>query len=396
MEDLLDVSRQLSVWFANGNGTQSVSATLEKNQPFRNLVQRIRSQLHSCAVVYTPPHPLPSFPSPPPQTLKAVAWNIDRGKRFDSLVGVLKNHPELASADLYFLTEVDWGMARSGNRNVAADLGRELGCFAYFAPSHFNFTKGYQSERNLPGANEIGLFGMAILSRAPLEGLRVVTLPNGKEKLGSREARIGGEHALIGELPWGGKRLTLACTHLEAFSSPVGRAHQLKAVVTSFNGSGPVLVAGDWNTNTLDSSSGPGLFTSIVGQLLRRGPRAMLDFYLPYPERHYDRLLFEMLEEAGFGFEEVNDLGVGTYNFSSMNGDLRKMISDEYPRWTVRFIRWIGENIPCHIRLKLDWFAARDLRSLERRVVALRPGEDYPKEEPPSDHLPIRLSFQPT
>ena len=73
-------------------------------------------------------------PVPPPaavparggRVLRAVAWNIQRGARFDDLRRALLA-PPLAGADLLLLSEVDVGLGRSGNRNVARELAEALG-----------------------------------------------------------------------------------------------------------------------------------------------------------------------------------------------------------------------------------------------------------------------------
>src|SRR5262245_11001526 len=54
--------------------------------------------------------------------IKALAWNIERGNRFEGVVDALKNHAELKDKDVLLLTELDYGMARSGNRFVARDI----------------------------------------------------------------------------------------------------------------------------------------------------------------------------------------------------------------------------------------------------------------------------------
>src|SRR4051794_28025246 len=48
--------------------------------------------------------------------IPAVAWNIERGSRFEGIVDALQNHPDIRDKDLLLLTELDYGMARSGNR----------------------------------------------------------------------------------------------------------------------------------------------------------------------------------------------------------------------------------------------------------------------------------------
>src|ERR1041384_2296449 len=52
----------------------------------------------------------------------ALAWNIERGNRFEGIAEALKSHPELKDKDLLLLTELDYGMARSGNRCVGTAL----------------------------------------------------------------------------------------------------------------------------------------------------------------------------------------------------------------------------------------------------------------------------------
>ncbi len=59
-------------------------------------------------------------------TIRALAWNLERGSRFNGIANVLKNHAQLKDKDLLQLTELDYGMARSGNRFVARELAEEL------------------------------------------------------------------------------------------------------------------------------------------------------------------------------------------------------------------------------------------------------------------------------
>ena len=40
-------------------------------------------------------------------TLNALAWNIERGNRFEGIIEALKNHEELNNKDVYLLTELD-------------------------------------------------------------------------------------------------------------------------------------------------------------------------------------------------------------------------------------------------------------------------------------------------
>jgi len=60
------------------------------------------------------------------EIVHALAWNIERGCRYEGIEDALGNHPQLKDKDLLLLTELDYGMARSGNRFVAQDLAKKL------------------------------------------------------------------------------------------------------------------------------------------------------------------------------------------------------------------------------------------------------------------------------
>ena len=67
-------------------------------------------------------------PCSPPITdsIRAVAWNIERGICLDPIIQLLQQHPMLAGADLLLFSEVDWGMARTGNRFVTREIAAAL------------------------------------------------------------------------------------------------------------------------------------------------------------------------------------------------------------------------------------------------------------------------------
>ena len=63
--------------------------------------------------------------------------------------------------------------------------------------------------------------------------------------------------------------MTLAVTHLDAFSSPQSRRRQLLPAVQECTKLENVLLGGDWNTNTLDSTSTPRLLSKLLFKLQR-------------------------------------------------------------------------------------------------------------------------------
>jgi endonuclease/exonuclease/phosphatase family metal-dependent hydrolase len=393
MRDLLDLCRQASEILARDPLRGRASARLKQDHALRRLTRSIESLLDTCGEVFVP-QGATTGAFRPSRPLKAVTWNIERGKRFELLVHTLTTHPDMKDADIFFLTEVDWGMARSGNRNVAADLGKATGLRAYFAPSYFNFTAGHGSERSIGEPNAVGLHGKAILSRYPLTNLRVAAMTNATNKFKSKEVRVGRKRSLIADLPVGNNNLALACVHLDAFSSPQMRAFQFRqAVAPLLNGglASPALVAGDWNTNTMNSTSGRTLFLSVLRQFVAPGPKRMIRSHHAYPQKKFDRPLFEALEALGLDYESFNEEGAGTFELLVDDHDLGAMARDQFPFWVLKMINRIVAHSGGRFSLKLDWFAGRGLRPLLKQVVRLSPSN--PAVGRPSDHHPVLLTF---
>ncbi|HLM56175.1 MAG TPA: endonuclease/exonuclease/phosphatase family protein [Pyrinomonadaceae bacterium] len=268
--------------------------------------------------------------------LRVAFWNIERGLEYEAVEAafgdgarfaalldakryppgsaerreVLEEAESLRAADVIVLNEVDWGMKRTGYRNVAADLAARLG---------MNYAFGVQFVELGPVAlsgeppsadaeeNEIlnlvrvdparykGLHGVAILSRFPLENVRLAPFTHqpydwyGREKRGPsllergkreiahrvflektlREVRRGGRTMLLAEIadarfPQG--RVSIVATHLENRTKPKGRVRQLEELLARIKNIGhPVVVAGDMNTSTEDGTP-----TSVRRELTKR------------------------------------------------------------------------------------------------------------------------------
>lgn len=259
--------------------------------------------------------------------VRVVQWNIERGIEYDAIKAALTDATQFArlidpaayprsgkdrrqilqqvallrQADVIVLNEVDWGMKRTNYRNVAADLATAL---------HMNYAYGVEFVEVDPislGTEEFeevssedraklktqitvdksryrGLHGTAILSRFPLENVRlqpfehqphdwykqeresVQPLEAGKRKAGElvfrekvqREIRRGGRMMLTAEiaderLPGG--RMTIVATHLEDKTKPEGRRKQLEELLNRISAvEATVVVAGDMNTSTHDGT----------------------------------------------------------------------------------------------------------------------------------------------
>ncbi len=261
------------------------------------------------------------------KSLRIVQWNIERGIEFDAVraaftkpatfarlidptanprgskqrntilhqVGLMKD------ADVIVLNEVDWGMKRTDYRNVAAELATALGMnyaygveFVEVDPIALGIEKFEEledkdrqelvTEITVNPDRYRGLHGSAILSRFPLQNVRLQPFDNqphdwykkeiesvkpieqGKRKAGElvfrdkvqREVRRGGRMMLTARIvderiPGG--RVTIIATHLEDRTKPEGRRKQLEELLARIKETtGPVVIAGDMNTSTHDGT----------------------------------------------------------------------------------------------------------------------------------------------
>jgi endonuclease/exonuclease/phosphatase family metal-dependent hydrolase len=272
------------------------------------------------------------------KTLRVVQWNVERGLEFDAVRGALAGPAGLAEllnpaeyprggtkrelalrqaellkqADVIVLNEVDWGVKRTGYRAVAAELAEALGMNYAFGVEFVEvdpISLGVETFEELSPearaelAEEIevdptrykGLHGTAILSRFPLENVRLIpfvyqphdwyadelksvkALEKGKRKAAEivfrekvrREVRRGGRMMLTAEIAdpaIPGGRATIVATHLEDKTKPSRRRKQLGEVLAHVKGiDHAVVVAGDMNTTTQDSTP-----TSFKRELRKR------------------------------------------------------------------------------------------------------------------------------
>jgi endonuclease/exonuclease/phosphatase family metal-dependent hydrolase len=299
---------------------------------------------------------------------RVVAWNIERGKELDGQIEVLRSDPYLREADVLLLTELDVGMARSGNRDVPGELARALGMHYAFAPCYLSLVKGSGVERETNGENDLGLHGNAILSRYPLRNARMLPLANGIDKLASREKRLGRQSAVLAEIDLPAGRVTFASVHLDANATQRHRAAQMKSVLDSLPAGSRALIGGDWNTATFNSSTA---FHAVCGFWLRvfMGPSRVITRHYLHPYRWFERRLFQELKRQGFEFDRSNVPGEYTIYYDV--DDLRtfKGLAEWVPLWCFPFIRWSLRGHGGRCPLKIDWFASRGLEVSSPRVI---------------------------
>ena len=194
---------------------------------------------------------------PLPRTLTVAAWNIERCKRVEDSADLLRQ----VGADVVLATELDIGMARSGQRHTVRDLAAELG-FAYaFGTEFVELGTGdpYETELFSEVANLHGLHGNAILSRFPLIDPRVLRLETTGAWYTSApkadgQRRVGGRNAVLAEVSTAFGRVTFAAVHFESQSDAQGRKLQTERLLEGL--SAPLsVVGGDLNTADLTGRS---------------------------------------------------------------------------------------------------------------------------------------------
>ena len=275
-------------------------------------------------------------------TLRVANWNIERGLELDDILlfltdkdrfmaeveaerkkakesghrireVALEKIPQdieiLQSADVWTLSEVDWGVKRTQYREVVKELANAL---------HMNWAYGveflevdskqlgtdtFEDKEDEQARQELlkqfavdkdrvrALHGNAILSRYPIRDARLVPfkvgydwfketkispLEKAKRKaailIGEdlvQEVRRGGRTTLfvdldVPEAP--GQRLTVASTHLENRTRPKVRRQQMEELLNDIRDvRNPVVVAGDLNT-----TGGDGTPTNVANMLYKR------------------------------------------------------------------------------------------------------------------------------
>lgn len=344
--------------------THHSTKSLEESKLYQDLKSRIVKVLNSFEMESLAPA------AEPEPYYRCVAWNIERGMCWEAILHFLKEHPILSKADVLLITEADLGMARSGNRNVAREIAKELGMNYFFAPSYLNLAKGCGIENDVEGENALGIHGNAILSRYPISKPEVISLPNAHDKMKGREKRLGNQRPLLATVDLGGKPVQFACAHIDVRSTQNRRKLQLEEVIDGLNANPdlPSLVGGDWNTSTYDSHSSR---SAIIGFWFRvlMGIDNMLKNHYPYPDRRFEKKLFRMLEEKGFDYRGCNELGATTNHYSVKDIKQVKNLGEWVPLWCFRFIEWSLKNNDGICSFKLDWFAQKKLKVLQANEV---------------------------
>jgi endonuclease/exonuclease/phosphatase family metal-dependent hydrolase len=332
--------------------------------------------------------PLPSTG----ETVKIVAWNIERGMAYERIENTLKFHHAFRHADIILLTETDAGMARSGNRHIARDLGRALNFYTAFGPAYMNLDKGNGAEaKNAVGENTLALQGHSILSRYPMENIELIHLPSTKDHMHGKERQVGWETAIAATVKTHKGPVHAVCLHMSLRSSRKQRVRQMETVIQAIQKrKGPAIIGGDWNTTTYNAHMA---WATILGFWRRvfMGVTHVIHLHYPNPDHYFEKRLFTTLHDNGFETEDFNFPGGCTVHYNVADPENFQNLGDWIPNWCFDFVRWAVRGTGGQCSFKLDWFAARGLKGSNAAIVY-----DLPRgQKRISDHDPILVDVTP-
>jgi endonuclease/exonuclease/phosphatase family metal-dependent hydrolase len=248
----------------------------------------------------------PARESLPIDSARILFWNAERLK-FPAPSAEMIAH---ANPDAAILCELDLGMARTGNRHVTADLADALDAGYVYAVEFVELDLGDARERRWFAGekNDAGLHGAGFVSARPLLDPRLVRLETSGRWFDGAfgERRVGGRIAVLASLEVAGEPVLLVSVHYESHTGPDDRLALtrvlLDAIDRDFPGR-PVLIGGDFNTNTLDRSNHER--QDLIRAALQADPERLV-----LPMRYEP--MFAELSRRGYDWESCNAMGAVT------------------------------------------------------------------------------------
>jgi endonuclease/exonuclease/phosphatase family metal-dependent hydrolase len=190
----------------------------------------------------------------PPDSIRVVNWNIDRGLKLSGVIEFLAG----AKADIIVLQEADLNARRTHHINVAKEIAQKL---------EMNYVFGWEFQELTQGSKASPAYhGQATLSRWPLSNSRIIRFQKQSHfwrphwflpDIAPFQERLGGRLALVSEANIAGKKIVTYNLHLESRGDDQLRCSQLEEVLEDskrHTSNTAVLLTGDFN---MDVSQGP-------------------------------------------------------------------------------------------------------------------------------------------
>lgn len=264
-----------------------------------------------------------------------AAWNVERCLFPEDTAA----HLAAVAPDIVLLSEVDHGMARTGQRHTTEVIATQLGMAYAFGVEFHELDLGGAIERAFctDDFNALGWHGNAILSSVPFERTALIRLDDHGHWFASDmgnvdpdQPRLGGRMAILAVVRTENGPLCVASTHLESNADAAHRHRQMQRLLDAidvFAPDLPVMIGGDLNTGN----------------------------HLPPNFDWRDETLFSFAEDRGYAWD-----------FTADGNTTRPSRITPHP-----------DRV-----MKLDWLVGRGLKSLEIGLVASTAADGKPL----SDH----------
>ena len=191
----------------------------------------------------------------PPDSVRVVNWNIDRGLKLSGVIEFLAG----AKADIILLQEADLNARRTHHINVAKEIAHTL---------EMNYVFGREFQELTQGSKTSPAYhGQATLSRWPLSNSRMIRFQKQSHfwrphwflpEIAPFQERLGGRMALVSAVDIAGKTIVVYNLHLESRGDDNLRCSQLDEALDDarqYNRDTAILLAGDFNLDVSQAAA---------------------------------------------------------------------------------------------------------------------------------------------
>lgn len=290
-------------------------------------------------------------------SVRVVAWNVERLRHMDAIAATLKAQ----NADIMLLTEIDRGMARTGNSDRVVELANDLGVSYSYAVEFIELDLGDDNEKKEHAGQENvdGFHGAGILCSIAMQKPFLIRIDRRGDWFdGSRtEPRIGGRIAIGASFELSGKSVLAVNVHMESHGDPEERARDMRHLLTlieKVDSGAAVVIGGDFNTSTATFSE-RSANREVWHQKLEEEPLRLLR-----PQSYEP--LFDVAKEFGYSYDACN---------------VADMATTRHPEGTQRR------------PAKIDWFFTKGLLATKPEVIPAIRADGTPS----SDHEAIAITI---